>query len=244
MHFARAGITHHLNDLLAGRAANDGIVHQHHALALDHAAVGIVLQLHTHVTDGIGRLDEGAAHIMVADNPEFEGQARFLCKADGCRNARIGNRHHKVSVHRVFTRQLHANVLAHRIDIAAFDQRVRPGKIDIFKDAEARRLDLEGEAALYALVGDDHHFARLYIAHEARTNDVERAGFRRQDIGPVKIAEHERADAERITAADHLFGRQRDKGEGAFQLAHGIGKTRVETLFGAERDQVKERFGV
>ena len=33
MHFARAGLPHHADDLAAGGAADDGIVHQHHALA-------------------------------------------------------------------------------------------------------------------------------------------------------------------------------------------------------------------
>ena len=63
MHFRRAGIAHHGDDLLGGGAAHDGIIHQHDLLALEHGAVGIVLQPHAQVADGIGRLDEGASDI-------------------------------------------------------------------------------------------------------------------------------------------------------------------------------------
>ena len=51
MDFARAGIAHHLDDLHAGRAADDRIVDQHDPLALDQRAVGVVLQLDAEVAD-------------------------------------------------------------------------------------------------------------------------------------------------------------------------------------------------
>jgi hypothetical protein len=51
MHFAGAGFAHKLHDLLAGGAADDGIIDQHHALALDHVLVGIELELDAHVAD-------------------------------------------------------------------------------------------------------------------------------------------------------------------------------------------------
>src|SRR5690606_14481111 len=72
VHFLGAGIANHLNDLLARGAAHDRIVDQHHALALDHLAVGVMLQLHAHMADRIAGLDEGAPYIVVADDAELE----------------------------------------------------------------------------------------------------------------------------------------------------------------------------
>ena len=66
---------HHLDDLDGGGAAHDGIVDQHHALAVDLGAVGVVLQLDAEVADLVGRLDEGAADVVVADDAELEGDA-------------------------------------------------------------------------------------------------------------------------------------------------------------------------
>jgi hypothetical protein len=73
MHLPGAGFAHHLDDLGRGRAAHDGIVDQDDPLAFDIGAVGVVLQLDAEMADLIGRLDEGAADIMVADDAELEG---------------------------------------------------------------------------------------------------------------------------------------------------------------------------
>ena len=40
VHFAGAGIAHHLDDLARRRAADDGIVHEDNALAADDGAIG------------------------------------------------------------------------------------------------------------------------------------------------------------------------------------------------------------
>ena len=65
-----------------------------------------------------------------------------------------------------------------------------------------------GKRLSMPFLGDDDHLAGLDVAHEARADDVEGAGLRGEDIGAVEIAEHQRPDAERIAAADHLLLRQ------------------------------------
>src|SRR5438132_2619512 len=69
VHFARAGIADHLDDLAAGRAADDRIVDHHHALAADDAGDRVELELDAEVADRLRRLDEGAADVMTADEP-------------------------------------------------------------------------------------------------------------------------------------------------------------------------------
>ena len=66
------------------------------------------------------------------------------------------------------------------------------------------------------------------VAHEARADDVERAGLGGEDPGAVEIAQHQRADAERIAAADHLLRRQRHQREGALDLAQRVDEARIE----------------
>src|SRR3546814_3295573 len=63
----------HLHDLQAGGAADDRIVDQYDAFAVDQRLVGIVLELDAEVTDLVAGLDEGAPDIVRADDAEFEG---------------------------------------------------------------------------------------------------------------------------------------------------------------------------
>ena len=77
MHFACAGLAHHLHDLYRGRAAHHAVVDQHDALALDLKFVGAVLELDAELPDALLGLDEGAAHIMIADDAVFEGKPRI-----------------------------------------------------------------------------------------------------------------------------------------------------------------------
>ena len=206
--------------------------------------LALCLSLHAHVADRVAGLDEGAADIVVADDAELEGNAGLLGKADRRRRARIGHRHDDVGLDRALERELRADALPDVVDVAALDRRIGPGEIDIFEDAEARLLRLEREQALDALGGDDHHLARLDVAHEAGADDVERAGLGRQDPGAVEVAEHQRPDAERIAHADHLLRRQRHQRVGALDLADRVDEARVEVALAAGGDQVQERLGV
>ena len=62
-------------------------VDEHDALAFDHRAVGVVLHPDAELANRLGRLNEGAPDIMVADDAEFERQAAFARVADRGGNA-------------------------------------------------------------------------------------------------------------------------------------------------------------
>ena len=113
----------------SGGAAHDAVVHQDHALALDRGAVGVVLQLHAEMADMVGRLDEGAADIVVADDAELEGNARLGCIADRRGHARIGHRDrpHRPATARL-AGQLGADALARLIDAACPRRCCRAGR--------------------------------------------------------------------------------------------------------------------
>ena len=101
-----AGFAHHLHDLHARRAAHDRIVDQHDALARDDRAIGVVLEANAEFADRLGRLDEGASDVVIADDAELEGNAAGLGVAERRRHAGVGHRHDDVGARRGLAREL------------------------------------------------------------------------------------------------------------------------------------------
>ena len=73
VHLARAGAAHERDETARRRAAHDRVVDHHDALAVEDLANRIVLHLHLRVAAGLRRLDERAAHVVIADQRELEG---------------------------------------------------------------------------------------------------------------------------------------------------------------------------
>ena len=177
MDLGRACIKDHVLDLAAGGPAHDGIVDQDHPLALDERAVDVQLQPHAHVADLLRRLDEGAAHVLIADDPHAEGDAAFGGKADGGGGAAVGDGADQIGLHRRLARQFHADLAAGFIDRTAAEDRIGAREIDVFEDAESAFGRGERVGGGDGAVLDHHHLARLDLAHELRADDVQRAGF-------------------------------------------------------------------
>ena len=78
MHLGSARIEDHLLDLSRCGAAHHAVIHQNNAFASDQSAVDVQFEAHAHVADLLGGFDEGAAHILVADNAHGIGRAAFL----------------------------------------------------------------------------------------------------------------------------------------------------------------------
>ena len=97
---------------------------------------------------------------------------------------------------------------------------------------------------LRAVFVEDHDLAVLDVAHILRADDVERAGFRGEDRAAVELADHQRADAERIARADQLLVGQADEGIGAFELAQALDEAVDETVAARARDQMQDHLGV
>src|SRR6266540_3455713 len=121
MNLGRTGIAHHLHDLGGCGATYDRVVDEHDPFAVDNGAIGAVLQPHPELPDVLGRLDECASDIMIADNPELVWNSGSLRIPDCRGHAGIGNRYDNVCRHRRLACQLGAHSFAYVVTMAAAD---------------------------------------------------------------------------------------------------------------------------
>src|SRR5206468_1281327 len=103
--FLRTHFANHTNDLTAGRAADDGVVDEHNTFALDEAADRIQFQFYAEVADGLRRLDERAADVMIANETHAEGNFRLKCVADRSGDTGVRHGNNDVRVHGMFARE-------------------------------------------------------------------------------------------------------------------------------------------
>ena len=181
---------------------------------------------------------------MIADDAELVGDARLLGIADRRRHAGIRHRHDHVGRRRRLAREFGAHGLAHVVDVAAADDRIRPREIDVFEDAGPRRHRRERLVRLRAVLVEHDDLAVLDVAHVFGADDVERAGFRGEDRAAVELADHQRADAERVARADELLVGEADEGIGAFELAQALDEAVDETVAAGARHQMQDHLGV
>ena len=94
------------------------------------------------------------------------------------------------------------------------------------------------------LVRDHDDLAVLDVAHETGADDVERTGLGGEDVAAVELAEHQRADAERVAGADQLLVGERHEGIGALDLADRLDEAVDELRLAAAGDEVDDDLGV
>ena len=97
---------------------------------------------------------------------------------------------------------------------------------------------------MHAVLVEHDDLAVLDVAHVFRADDVERAGFGGEDRMAVELADHQRADAERIARADQLLVGEADEGVGAFELAQPLDEAVDEAVALGARDEMQDDLGV
>ena len=165
VHFAGAGGAHHLDDLAARRAADDGVVDQNDSLATQQLLDRIQLHLDTEVTDRLPRLDKGPPHVVVPNQSHLKWNTGLLRITDRGSDSRIRNRHDQVCLNARFIGQNTAHPVAAVLNGPAKNRTVGPREIHMFEDALGRgqggpHLDGTKPAVL-----DDDHFARLNLTY-------------------------------------------------------------------------------
>ena len=91
---------------------------------------------------------------------------------------------------------------------------------------------------------DDDDLAVLDVALERRADGVERAGLGGQHPGLAELAEHQRADAQRVARADQLGPGGADQGVAALDAADGVDEAVDDLGLTAAGDQVKDDFRI
>src|SRR3989442_1146658 len=85
--------------------------------------------------DALLRLNEGPAHVVVADQALLERDVRAFRIPQRGRHARVGYRDDDVGRHVGFLGELTTQRLARRVDVVPVDLAVRAGKVDVLEDA-------------------------------------------------------------------------------------------------------------
>ena len=155
MHFLGTCVPQQPNNLSAGGAADDGVVDEHHPLALHRLRDGV--ELDAHLVDALILTggDEGAADVLVLDEAHAVGDTGFLGVTQRCVQPGVGHAHHHVGVHRVLLGQNGTGTEPGGVDGDLVDDGVGTGEIDVFKDAGGM-----GSGAAVALVGVDAPFIK------------------------------------------------------------------------------------
>src|SRR5262249_53312022 len=141
--------------------------------------------------------------------------------------AGVRNRHDQIRFRRAFTSEQTAQHLAGFLYVAAENDRVRPGEIDMLEHAFGQVPHGSVALARDALRADDDHLARLDVVEIHGADQVEGASFRRKHVTgfaarQLHLAYSERAEAVRIAGDNDAIGGQEDERERALELQHGF----------------------
>src|SRR5438067_11034873 len=131
MNFLCPSLADHAHDFTAGGAAYNRVIDQYDSLAFQHAANRIQLQLHSEIAHVLLRFDEGPTHVVIANQPETEGNPALAGVAHGGADTRVGHRHDNVCVRWRFPGQGAAQHLAADLHRPAEYQAVGPREIHV-----------------------------------------------------------------------------------------------------------------
>ena len=95
-----------------------------------------------------------------------------------------------------------------------------------------------------AVLVEHDDFAGRDVADVFGADHVERAGLRRENRTAIEFAQHQRANAERVTRADQLLVGHRHQRIGAFDRAQRLDEPVDEAGALGMRDQMQDDFGV
>ena len=229
-----------------GGAAHDGVVDEHHALALHGGSDGVELDAHAVLPLLLGGLDEGAADVLVFDEADAVGNAALAGVADGGVDAAVGHADDHVGLHGMVQRQERARAQARHVHAAAVHHAVGAGEVDELKNAQGAVAFAGTFEAFDALGGDDHGFARLDVAHEGRAHRVQRAAFAGKDHVAVQIAHAQGVEAVRVARGDELLRAHDHQRIRALDALHGAqhGLLDAVALEPLLRDNISDHLGV
>ena len=224
---------------LGGGAADDRVVDDDDALALDHFRDHIELEANRVHTLGGRRLDEGPTDIAVGDDPLAVRQTGSACEARRSGPAGVGHGQDGVGIDRGFLGEALAEALADALHRVAEHHAGLAGEIDMLEHAVGPARDGLGEATrAQARIVDGHDLARLDLTHELGSDHIKGDGLAGQHIrassGFVlgQATDDQGAPAPRIAGGLDAVLAEQHNAEGALEPGQCIGERILGRLDG------------
>src|SRR5918993_549864 len=215
----RAGFEQQLDQLAAGVAAYDRVVHDDHPVALDHARQRVELEPDAELAHTVGRLNKGPSDVAVLYQAFRVRDAAPLRVADRRHHSRIGDGDNHVGLGRRLLRQDLAHPVPGASDFATVEARVGPGEVHVLEDTESPARGL-GPVARQALVVYNDDLAGLHVAQEPGADDVQAARLAGDGVTALDFTDAEGAEAMRVTESDELVTEDHSHRVSTFEAAH------------------------
>ena len=159
--FLRACIARHLDNLLAGGAAHDGVIHQQHVFVAKFQRHRVQLLPHRLLAQLLPRHDEGAADIAVLHKTlaVFHAKARRQLNRRAAAGVRDGDDDVNI-MRRPVAQNALGELLAHAqarlVHIDSVDGRIRAGEIDVLENARHAARAFGALLVMHLAAGGDN----------------------------------------------------------------------------------------
>ena len=223
VYLGSTGLAQQADGAGARRAADDGVIDQHNALALDRGRDGVQLDAHAALALGLAALNEGAAYIFVLDKAHAVGDTALLRIAERCIQTGVRCADDDIGLHGMLLRQEPARLQTGLMHTGALDDGIRAGEVDVLKDAHRVR---RGAAVILhraqAVAVGNNDLAGAHVTDELRTHGVQRTALAGKGIAVAvgQLADAQRAEAVGVTRRDQLGVGHNDEGVCALDVVH------------------------
>ena len=215
MNFSSTCVANHFDDLARRGAAHQRVINNDNTLTLNHSTNRIEFKLDTEVANRLLRLNKGSTDVMIANQPQLEGDARFFGITHCRRYTGVRHGKHDISVDMVFTGQLATELFTDGVNLFTKDRAVRTCKVDKFEDTGGWRGFFKGPVRRHAVLINNHHLARIDFTDKLRLDQVKGTSLRGDNISTVESAESKRTETVRVTNCDHARFGEKDDAVGA-----------------------------
>src|SRR5919107_5182414 len=221
MDFGRAGLEQQLDQLAAGVATHDGVVHHDHPVALDHARQRVELEPDAELAHAVGRLDKGPPHVAVLYEAFRVRDAAPLRVADRRHHPRIGDGDHHIGLGRSLIGEQLAHPVPGARDLATVEARVGSGEVHVLEDAQGAARGL-GPVDRQSLVVYDEDLSGLHVAQKPGADDVQAARLAGDGVSALDFTDAEGTEAMRVPKSDELVTEDHSYRVSAFEAAHRL----------------------
>ena len=204
----RAGLAQQVDGAAAGGAPDDGVIDQHHALALHHGADGVQLDIDLIFPHILRGRNKGAADVFVLDKAHAVGDPGLPGVAHGGVQTGVRHADDDVRLHGMLQREERTGPLTGHMNAAAVDHGVGAGKVDELKNAQSPGRDAAvGSVGLDAVFVRHHDLSGQNIPLKAGAHGVQSAAFRGEHHAAVLQPPHAQGtEAVRVPDGDQLAG--------------------------------------